>query len=363
MAEVAALTNNEIELDDPCVPTIRDVDVAEIKRIAEHLAYREELMLDKQQWRDAEDRIRALEYVQEAKKAWIDSATKTKESIEAAKQDDEQGKSKLIVLETIAEAIHPAHIESMKNTRLRWEYLEETIKTSNLLLSAIALRVAEPMKEAIATARATKSILHELRAVGTRNDAQWILKVDGIFAAKGAHKLVMREAFQRVHASQGLDSLLTESQLGAVNAKALELAGRTTKMTKLMDALTSKTGRNIRLAVVAVVLVTIEVIDAACDGGPTAAALAAINSVASAGAGMIAGVAVESWVIGTSTGWAVTALGCAAGAIVGFGVGAAVGFFIDAFIQIMCAIFTPPEQQAWREYMAEPIVYRVFIET
>nr|GAT53121.1 predicted protein [Mycena chlorophos] len=334
-------------------------------------------MLDKQQWRDAEDRIRALEYVQEAKKAWIESATKTKESIEAAKRDDEQGESKLIVLEMIAEAIHPAHIESMKNTRLRWEYLEEAIKTSNLLLSAIALG---PMKEAIATARATKSILHELRAVGARNDAQWILKVDGILAAQGAHKLVMREALKSAHASHGLDSLLTESQLGAVNAKVLELAGRTTKMTKLMDALTSKTGRNIRLAVIALVLVAIEVIDAACDGGPTAAALAAINSVASAGAGMIAGVAVgeclipgrntqeltqttESWVIGTSTGWAVTALGCAAGAIVGFGVGAAVGFFIDAFIQIMCDIFTPPEQQAWREYMAEPIVYRVFIET
>jgi hypothetical protein len=79
------------------------IDVAVIKKIANHLAEREELMLEKQQWRDSEDRLRGYKIMrvgavfslmmgrlmskifQDARAKWIEAATKTHESIVAAK--------------------------------------------------------------------------------------------------------------------------------------------------------------------------------------------------------------------------------------------------------------------------------------
>ncbi|KAJ7051798.1 hypothetical protein C8F01DRAFT_1262585 [Mycena amicta] len=342
---------------DTSLESVPDIDVAEITTIANRLAWREELMLEKQQWRDGEDRIRAYKHMREAKEKWIEAATKTKESIEAAKRDAEQGKAKLEVLSAFASAIHPSHMETMKNTEMRFEYLGEVSDAMQGLLDIVVGGAAEKMAEAISVAKATQAILKELGAARQRAVSQYFRAVYKHAEMGGVHRAVMQEAASVIAPDKWLRSL-TFHEASLVQAKIVEMAGRTTTLTKLVSAL--KDTRTIRIILVSLVILVIDTVDAGLDGGPTAAVLTGIKGVVGSAAGLVTGL-IELVTAGLA-GANAALLGCVSGAIAGFVVGFAVGLILDAFLDLVCSALTPNEAAAWEKYMLEPIVYRVFIE-
>ncbi|KAJ6624004.1 hypothetical protein B0H10DRAFT_2213055 [Mycena sp. CBHHK59/15] len=121
------------------------INVAVIRKIADHLVAREEIMLEKQQWRDTEDRLRGM---WDVCKKWIDVATKTKEAIEATKKDAEKDKAKLDILDSLTAALNPSNIEPIQNTKLRFECINEGHLTQGLLDIVIA-GTAREIKEAV----------------------------------------------------------------------------------------------------------------------------------------------------------------------------------------------------------------------
>ncbi|KAJ7050302.1 hypothetical protein C8F01DRAFT_1179407 [Mycena amicta] len=159
-------------------------------------------MLEKQQWRDGEDRIRAYEHMREAKQKWIEAATTTKESIEAAKR-----------VKCRFSRVSSSHwdfgFRTLSRGKQSWRswrrsprplYLTEVAAASEGLLSTVVAGVAEQIEEAIRVAKVTKSILQEIRAARLRGVGEFISVIKKKVGMGGVHRAVMQEAIDNVFA-------------------------------------------------------------------------------------------------------------------------------------------------------------------
>ncbi|KAJ7249075.1 hypothetical protein B0H12DRAFT_705979 [Mycena haematopus] len=361
------------------------IDVAAIKKIADHLAEREELMLEKQQWRDNEDRLRGYKVMRDARTKWIEAATKTHESIEAAKKEGENGKAKLTVLNSAVAALDPSNIEPIKNTKLRFEYISEVSDSTQGLLDVVvaglAAKNASKVEEAVKAAQNAQDIILELKFSRARLVNNWVKTVnqgkEAGLAYKGALKAVVEELYpdmigKKLGMQETVSRLLpwfhsfadnTGMIQAMVQARLIEKAGRSTTMTKLLKGL--KEGATLRAVLIGLVLVVVDTVDSALDDGPTAAITTAIKGVVGLAAGTAVGIAVDDFVASSLGAFgAVTCgvLGAAAGVLAGFVVGVVVGMVMDALIDLIRGAFEVSERKYWDEYMKTPIVYRVFIQ-
>ncbi|KAJ7217582.1 hypothetical protein B0H12DRAFT_332084 [Mycena haematopus] len=230
------------------------IDVAAIKKIADHLAEREELMLEKQQWRDNEDRLRGYKVMRDARTKWIEAATKTHESIEAAKKEGENGKAKLTVLNSAVAALDPSNIEPIKNTKLRFEYISEVSDSTQGLLDVVvaglAAKNASKVEEAVKAAQNAQDIILELKFSRARLVNNWVKTVnqgkEAGLAYKGALKAVVEELYPDM-----IGKKLGMQETAMVQARLIEKAGRSTTMTKLVKGL--KEGATLRAVLIGLV--------------------------------------------------------------------------------------------------------------
>ncbi|KAJ6566539.1 hypothetical protein B0H19DRAFT_1257752 [Mycena capillaripes] len=361
------------------------IDVAAIKKVADHLATREEFILEKQQWRDNEDRLRGFKVMRDARAKWIEAATKTHESIEAAKKEGENGKAKLTVLNSLVAALQPSNIEPIKNTKLRFEYISEVFDSTQGLLDVVAAGqaagIATKVQEALRAAEDLQDVLLELKFSRARLVNNWVRATnqgkEAGYAYKGALKAVVEELYpdmvgKKLGVQETVSSLIPLSHLqphstgmiqAMVQARLIEKAGRSTTLTKLVKGI--KDGATVRTVLIGLILVVVDTIDSALDNQPTAAITSAITGVVGLAAGTVVGIAVDEFVASSLGAFgAVTCgvLGAAAGALAGFVVGVVVGMVMEALIDLICGAFEVSERKYWDQYMKTPIVYRVFVK-
>ncbi|KAJ7056050.1 hypothetical protein C8F01DRAFT_1156665 [Mycena amicta] len=156
------------------------------------------------------------------------------------------------------------------------------------LLDTVVAGTAEKIKDAIELAKTTTAILKELGAAKLRGISPWVEAVKKNAGLGGVHHALMKEALEDVFKGKGIEKLTELDTQSMVQSKILEMSGRTTMLTKLVSKL--KDTRTVRIILVSLVLVVIDTIDSALNGGVTAAVLTGIKGVVGSAAGIVGGI-------------------------------------------------------------------------